>query len=138
MLWGSTEMMLCLVCASVPILRPLYKEIRGINSSAAVYELGNTPSKQLETGRTKEHGSHTRSKSTRGDDKRNMGILSGNREGQGFNTTAFHNNSSDEEILKGMQGRFGDAELGHGDFDPATGYTKKSIHKTTVVDITYQ
>lgn len=65
-------------------------------------------------------------------------MLGGNRDGQGSNEMAFHNNGSNEEILKGMQGRFGDAELGHGDFHPAAGYTKKSIHKTTVVDITYQ
>ncbi|KAF4627114.1 hypothetical protein G7Y89_g11041 [Cudoniella acicularis] len=49
-LWGSTELLICILCASIPILRPLYKHVRGIHSSNAAYELGHTPSRQLETG----------------------------------------------------------------------------------------
>ena len=46
-LWGSTELLVCIACASIPVLRPLYKQIRGINSSSVPYELGELPSQQL-------------------------------------------------------------------------------------------
>lgn len=70
-------------------------------------------------------------------------MLGGEREGEGMKTMIFmggtQGNSSDEEILHGMQGRFEDGEL-----DPDTGFgkgrlydNKKSIHKTTQIDVTY-
>jgi hypothetical protein len=51
-LWGSTELLVCIACASIPVLRPLYKQIRGTDSSSVPYELGEAPSRQLD-GSTK-------------------------------------------------------------------------------------
>ncbi len=59
----------------------------------------------------------------------------------GSHGTGWHDNSSDEEILQGMQGRF---ENGRGDVSLEEGreggvlYTGKSIQRTTVVDVSYQ
>lgn len=48
-LWGGTELLVCIVCASIPVLRPFYKKLRGTANSSAQYELGDTPSQRLET-----------------------------------------------------------------------------------------
>ncbi|KUJ09791.1 uncharacterized protein LY89DRAFT_711067 [Mollisia scopiformis] len=92
-LWGSTELLICIVCASVPILRPLYKQVRGVHSSNTPYELGNTPSRQLDTGGKDFESTAKASRE---------GIVT-RAEG---NTTMFMGgtqyNSSDEEILQGV------------------------------------
>jgi hypothetical protein len=125
--------------------------MRGIHSSSdRTYELGNTPSHQLESGRTKEgvdsdtytKGSQLTRSRSQGDDlaKRNPVTMLGR--GAGFEATQTMvyiggadgaGRGSDEEILKGMQGRL-EGEMGSGMY----GDNLKSIHKTTRVDVTYQ
>ncbi|KAF8862786.1 hypothetical protein BDZ45DRAFT_798959 [Acephala macrosclerotiorum] len=146
-LWGSTELLICILCASIPTLRPLYKHVRRIHSSNAPYELGNTPPRQLETGHKELDSNtkasyHSRSTNQDGGGAKNTAMMLG---GEGAQTTMFmggtHDNSSDEDILQGMKGRFGDAELDleigvgvrEGEYD-----NKKGIHKTTQIDVTYQ
>ncbi|CZR69627.1 related to integral membrane protein pth11 [Phialocephala subalpina] len=48
-LWGSTELLVCIMCASIPVLRPLYKKVRGTASSSVQYELGDARSRSLGT-----------------------------------------------------------------------------------------
>ncbi len=98
------------------------------------YELGNTPSRQLETS-GKEIDSKSRGETDPVGSRDRARVLGGGDENRGNSTTIFMGgtayNSSDEEILQGMQGRFGDGE--HRGFD-----SKKAIQKTTRVEVSYQ
>lgn len=78
-------------------------------------------------------------------------MIGGQKDGQGVKTTIFmggtSGNSSDEEILQGMRGRFGEgdleigsgleSEIGNGRMSKLYDHTK-SIHKTTQIDVSYQ
>lgn len=44
-IWSSTELLVCIICASIPVLRPFYKKVRGAVSSSAQYELDDTTSR---------------------------------------------------------------------------------------------
>jgi hypothetical protein len=72
-------------------------------------------------------------------------MLGSQNDGTGVSTTIFmggtRGNSSDEEILQGMQVKFGDGELDL-EKDGGIGRGKmyghtKSIHKTTQIDVSY-
>lgn len=55
-LWGSTELLVCLLCATIPVLRPFYKKVTGKGSSTDPYSNGNTGSKFSSTGNSQTPG----------------------------------------------------------------------------------
>lgn len=122
-LWGSTELLVCILCASIPTLRPLYKTIRGTSSSHDIYELGNTPSRALENGSTIQGKSAYLSRSA----SRPFGGTSATGMSTMVSMGQQHENSSDEEILRDIKGRM----------DTTNSGKEEQIYRTTQVDITY-
>ncbi|EKG19496.1 hypothetical protein MPH_03360 [Macrophomina phaseolina MS6] len=54
-LWGSTELLVCLLCATIPVLRPFYKKVTGKGSSTDPYSNNNTGNKFSSTGASQSH-----------------------------------------------------------------------------------
>lgn len=57
LLWGSTELLVCLLCATIPVLRPFYKKVTGKGSSTDPYSNNyNTSGNKLPSSTTHSRG----------------------------------------------------------------------------------